>query len=96
MAFSRLVIINDSLTIDKLAYDWQTRTLRVWFVSTGSVWDYHDVYPADFAKIASAYSVGEVFNARFRNRYECTRVESEPDKNEPLTAKQVAVKTVRN
>lgn len=83
--FSRIVIIKDSLTIDKLAYDWETRTLRVWFVSTGSVWDYHDVYPADFAKLTAASSVGEVFNARFRNRYECTRVEPEEKKKASAT-----------
>lgn len=76
MTFDRTVTISDSLIISEISYSFKRRELQVTFATTGAVWLYSNVYPADFAKLVSAHSVGEVFNARFRNRYKETKVEA--------------------
>lgn len=74
--FTRIVEVTDSGTISKIAYDLDNRIVRITF-ATGSKWDYLNVYPTDFAKLAAAYSPGEIYNARYRDRFECVKVEEE-------------------
>lgn len=89
--YSRVLTITDSGVISELAYDFSKKLLRVKFIRTDSVWEYEGVWPSDFARLACAYSVGEVFNEQIRNRYDCVRIDPVPVKKIPAkTAKEKA------
>lgn len=88
--YTRILKISDSAVIDEIAYNFGTKKLRVSFVSTESVWEYEGVWPSDFARLACAYSVGEVFNEVVRNRYDGTRIAPEPVRKVPAQPRDVA------
>lgn len=77
--FPRVVTIDDSTVIKEVLYNPALKRMRVCF-HAGAVWDYFEVWPADFASLVSAYSLGEVFNKRIRNIYRSMRVVERYDK----------------
>ena len=84
--FERVVEVNDSSVVQRLSYSPKRRVLRVLFAS-GSVFEYEEVWPADFADLASAYSVGQVFNERIRDRFPACRIAESVEKRIPATKK---------
>jgi hypothetical protein len=58
-----------STSIRKTQYHPATRTLSVWFVSSGNRYDYEDVPPETYAAFRRAFSKGRFFNAFIRDRY---------------------------
>lgn len=58
-----------STSIRKTHYDPATRTLSVWFVSSGNRYDYEDVPAETYAAFRQAFSKGRFFNTFIRDRY---------------------------
>jgi hypothetical protein len=85
--FPRIVTFQDSSAIDFVAWDPNTRVMRVSFKTTQSVWDYYGVWPSDFSAVVAAHSPGEVLNKRIRNNFDARRIHPEPHKE--VLAKQV-------
>lgn len=68
-----------STLIRKTSYDDQRRTLSVWFVPSGSRYDYENVPPELYAALRRAFSKGSFFNAFIRNQYPFRRVDDDLD-----------------
>jgi len=73
-SYVRVCKFSDSTTIQEVSYDFSRKAMKVYFISTQSIWEYYDVWPADFAAMCCAYSPGQVFNERIRNRFESKRI----------------------
>jgi hypothetical protein len=58
-----------STSIRKTQYDPATRTLSVWFVTSGNRYDYQDVPAETYAAFRQAFSKGRFFNQFIRDRY---------------------------
>lgn len=58
-----------STSIRKAEYDPATRTLSIWFVASGSRYDYEGVPPETYARFRQAFSKGRFFNAFIRDRF---------------------------
>lgn len=80
MNFTRRITFTDSTAIDAAEYDPKNKVMRIHFLSTDSVWELENVWPADFAALCCAYSPGEVYNERFRNRFDARRIDPTPEK----------------
>jgi hypothetical protein len=70
-----------SSVIRRFSYDEAAERLRITFVS-GDVYDYAEVPPEVHADFRAAFSKGQFFGARIRDRYACRRIERAP---RPLT-----------
>jgi hypothetical protein len=66
-----------STSIRKAHYDRQTRTLSVWFVTSGRRYDYEGVPPKLYEAFRRAFSKGRFFNAYIRDRYKYRLVEDD-------------------
>lgn len=78
-SYVRVCSFTDSSAISEAAYDFSRRTLKITFLHTESIWEYYNVYPSDFAALCCAYSPGEVFNERIRNRFDAKRLHPPPE-----------------
>jgi hypothetical protein len=58
-----------STSIRKTEYDPATRTLSVWFVSSGRRYEYENVPPETYAAFCTAFAKGRFFNAFIRDRF---------------------------
>lgn len=58
-----------SSTIRDHRYDPETRTLSIWFVSSGRRYDYYEVPPEVYEAFTRALSKGRWFNQNIRDRY---------------------------
>jgi hypothetical protein len=58
-----------STSIRKSEYDPATHTLSIWFVTSGSRYDYEGVPPETYARFQTAFSKGRFFNAHIRDRF---------------------------
>jgi hypothetical protein len=63
-----------STSIRKSQYDPATRTLSVWFATSGKRYDYQDVPPETYAAFRSAFVKGRYFNTFIRSRFKHRRV----------------------
>lgn len=88
--FTRILKVTDSTVISEVSYNFVAKKLRISFIRTDSIWEYEGVWPADFARLACAYSIGEVFNELIRNKYDCTRIDPIPVKRIPAKKKEIA------
>ncbi|HUH78184.1 MAG TPA: KTSC domain-containing protein [Devosia sp.] len=68
-----------STLIRKTSYDDERRVLSVWFVPSGSRYDYEDVPPELYAAMRRALSKGSFFNTYIRNHYAYRRVDDDLD-----------------
>jgi hypothetical protein len=58
-----------STSIRKTEYDPETRVLSVWFVASGTRYDYEAVPPETYAAFRNAFVKGRFFNDHFRDRF---------------------------
>lgn len=58
-----------STLIRNSRYDSETRTLSVWFVTSGKRYDYADVPPETYDAFRAAFSKGRFFNRHIRTRF---------------------------
>lgn len=58
-----------STLIRKSSYDPDSRTLSVWFVTTGQRYDYENVPPETYGAFRAAFSKGRFFNRHIRARF---------------------------
>jgi hypothetical protein len=58
-----------SAVIEKSNYDPVTRTMSVWFRTSGRRYDYEDVPPETYEAYRSAFSKGSYFNKFIRDRF---------------------------
>ena len=63
-----------SSVIRRFAYDHDSRALAIEFVS-GRRYLYRDVPEEVAERFRAAFSKGQFFNARIRDRYECSEIE---------------------
>ena len=64
-----------STLIQNTEYDAATKTLSVWFVTSGNRYDYQNVAPETYDAFRRAFSKGRFFNQFIRNRYRYKLVE---------------------
>ncbi|MBA1139376.1 KTSC domain-containing protein [Mesorhizobium neociceri] len=64
-----------STAIRNMHYDPATKVLSVWFVPSGSRYDYEKVEPETHAAFRAAFSKGQFFNEFIRDRYRFRLVE---------------------
>lgn len=58
-----------SSAIHRAEYDFNTGTLRLWFVQTGGPYDYYRVPPHIYEGLCRAYSKGTYYNNHIRDQY---------------------------
>ena len=58
-----------STSIQKAAYDPDTRVLSVWFVTSGKRYDYEGVPPETYDGLRHAFSKGRFFNSHIRDHF---------------------------
>ena len=63
-----------STSIRKSHYDPETRTLSVWFVTSGKGYDYESVPPEIYAAFRSAFSKGQYFNTHIRDHFQYRQI----------------------
>jgi hypothetical protein len=59
----------DSASIDRIAYDEETRRLYVRFAESGDTYLYHDVEPDVHEELVAAESPGRYLNAVIKGKY---------------------------
>jgi hypothetical protein len=63
-----------SAVIEKSAYDPATRTMSVWFRTSGRRYDYEGVSPEIYAAYRASFSKGRYFNRFIRDRFQHRRI----------------------
>lgn len=58
-----------STSIKKTEYDPASRTLSVWFVSSGKRYDFEEVPPETYVAFRSAFVKGRFFNEHIRDHF---------------------------
>lgn len=58
-----------SHVIERSTYDSATRTMSVWFRTSGRRYDYEDVPPETYEAYRASFSKGRYFNRFIRNRF---------------------------
>jgi copper oxidase (laccase) domain-containing protein len=67
-----------STLIRKTSYDDERQVLSVWFVPSGSRYDYENVPPELYAALRRAFSKGSFFNTYIRNQFFYRRLDEDP------------------
>ncbi|MER9632216.1 KTSC domain-containing protein [Mesorhizobium sp. M0296] len=78
--FSNRAAVMPSTSIRKMEYDLDRRTLSVWFVASGTRYEFEGVPPETFAAFRAAFAKGRYFNDHIRNcfRYHLVASDSDP------------------
>ena len=66
----KLGAVNSTLA-SHLGYDFPTRTLWVRFKKTGDTYQYREVTPSLFGKLADAHSIGSYYNRYVKGKIGC-------------------------
>lgn len=66
-----------STVIQRFDYDHESQALDITF-TTGRLYRYHDVPPDMVDRFRAAFSKGRFFNARIRDSYDFTELETSP------------------